>query len=449
MENQKKCSLKKHADINAISYCQECNKYMCNKCENLHNDLFEDHHKIELKENISEFFSGICKEPGHKTELEFYCKNHNKLCCACCISKIKEKDYGQHSECEVYSIEKIKEEKKSRLPENIKVLEDLSNKVENSINELKKIIEKINENKEELKLKIAKIFTQIRSVINQREDELLLEVDNQYNKLFIDDELIKKNKNLPNKIKKSIDKGNLINKDWDNNKIKLNSLINDCIDIENNIKDIKIINEAIAKFNTTDNKILFYPDNENEINDFLNKIKQFGDISDKVFKFKFKFNPGQNYSISNNGLTATKNNGNGNWNCTIIGDREIPKNIKSEWKIKITNFKIIGNAWNVLIGIGPNNPNNQMNFYTSCWTFICGQNYMCLKGKSVQINNHENKSLKMGDIIKVIVDRKLGNLSFEINGENYGIACSNIPKDDILYPIVMITDQGQIVEILE
>jgi len=71
-------------------------------------------------------------------------------------------------------------------------LEDLSNKVENSINELKKIIEKINENKEELKLKIAKIFTQIRSVINQREDELLLEVDNQYNKLFIDDELIKK-----------------------------------------------------------------------------------------------------------------------------------------------------------------------------------------------------------------------------------------------------------------
>ena len=55
----------------------------------------------------------------------------------------------------------------------------------------------------------------------------------------------------------------------------------------------------------------------------------------------------------------------------------------------------------------------------------------------------------MGDIIKVIVDRKLGNLSFEINGENYGIACANIPKDDILFPIVIICDQGQIVEIVE
>ena len=449
MDAQKKCSLKKHIDINAISYCQECNKYMCNKCENLHNDLFEDHHKMDLKENISEFFTGICKEPGHKTELEFYCKNHNKLCCACCISKIKEKDYGQHSECEVYSLEKIKDEKKNKLAENIKILEDLSAKIENSINELKKTTEKINENKEELKLKISKIFTQIRSAINQREDELLLEVDKQYNKLFIDEEFIKKNKNLPKKIKKSIDKGNLINKEWDNNKIKLNSNINDCLDIENNIKDINIINEAIEKFNSTNNKILFYPDNENEINDFINQIKQFGNISDTFkLKFKFKFKQGQNYSISNNGLVATKNNGNGGWNCTIIGDKEIPKNKQSEWRIKITNFKITGNTWNVLIGIGPNNPNNRINFYNQCWAFNCGQNYLCLKGSTTEYNNHENKMLKMGDIIKIIVDRKLGNLSFEINGENYGIACSNIPKDDILYPTIVFFEQGLSAEIV-
>ena len=63
-------------------------------------------------------------------------------------------------------------------------------------------------------------------------------------------------------------------------------------------------------------------------------------------------------------------------------------------------------------------------------------------------NNHGSKCLKAGDIIKVIVDRKLGNLSFEINDENYGIACSNIPKDDVLYPIVMINDQEQTVEIV-
>ena len=46
------------------------------------------------------------------------------------------------------------------------------------------------------------------------------------------------------------------------------------------------------------------------------------------------------------------------------------------------------------------------------------------------------------------MDRKLGNLSFEVNDIN-GIACSEIPKDDILYPIVMINDVNQIVEIIE
>ena len=84
-----------------------------------------------------------------------------------------------------------------------------------------------------------------------------------------------------------------------------------------------------------------------------------------------------------------------------------------------------------------------------CWTFICGRNALSLKsGQATIYNNQRIKILKAGDIIKVIVDRKLGNLSFEINDENYGIALSNIPKDDILYPIIMINDQGQIVEII-
>ena len=450
MEAQKKCSQKKHADINAISYCQECNKYMCNKCENMHNELFEDHHIYKLNENINEIFTGICKEPNHKNELEFYCKNHNKLCCSYCISNIKEKGFGQHSECNVCLIDKIKEEKKGKLGENIKLLEDLSNKVENSFNELKKLIENINEDKEKLKLEISKIFTQIRNIINQREDELLLEVDNKYNNLYFNEDFINKNKNFPNKIKKSLEKGKLISKEWNSNKIKLNSIINDCLEIENDIKNINNIDESIKKIKLKDDKIQFLPSDEKELNEFLNNIKNFGQISNNSANIlKFKFKPGQNYSISNNGLIATKNNGGDNWNCTIIGDKEIPKNKISEWKIKITNFQIKNNTWNILIGIGPNNPNNSICFYDNCWSFICGENGLSLKsGNTTKYNNHEKKSLKAGDIIKVIVDRKLGNLSFEINNENYGIACPNIPKDDILYPIVMINDQGQIVEIV-
>ena len=42
-EKNKKCSSKKHTEIDAISYCQNCKKYMCNKCHNYHIELLDDH----------------------------------------------------------------------------------------------------------------------------------------------------------------------------------------------------------------------------------------------------------------------------------------------------------------------------------------------------------------------------------------------------------------------
>ena len=57
-------------------------------------------------------------------------------------------------------------------------------------------------------------------------------------------------------------------------------------------------------------------------------IKSFGKINENIlsYELEFKFKPGKNYTISNNGLIATKTGGGNNWNCSIIGDKEIPKN---------------------------------------------------------------------------------------------------------------------------
>ena len=90
-----KCTLEEHKEIDAISFCIECKIYMCNKCEKLHSDLFKKRHQniIITDKNIGEIFTGICKEEKH-TELIFFCKNHNKLCCAECITKIKYKKMG-------------------------------------------------------------------------------------------------------------------------------------------------------------------------------------------------------------------------------------------------------------------------------------------------------------------------------------------------------------------
>ena len=82
---------------------------------------------------MNEIFTGICKEKNHPYELKYFCKTHNKLCCAECIIKIKVKSSGQHADCDVYAIEDIENEKKNKLKENIKCLEDLSITFENSI----------------------------------------------------------------------------------------------------------------------------------------------------------------------------------------------------------------------------------------------------------------------------------------------------------------------------
>ena len=249
MENNKrKCASKEHEEINANYFCQECKVYMCNKCEIFHSKLLQNHHSYNLdKEDINELFNGFCKEENHL-------------------------------DCELFYIEDIKDEKKNKLKEHIKNLENLFNNLEDTINQLKIIGEKVNKDKEELKLKIQKIFTKLRNILNEREDELLLEVDKKYDDLFFNIDIIKQSEKLPNKIKLSLEKGKKIDYDWNNNN-KLNLLINYCINIENNIKEINDIDKNMNKFRESKEiKISFAPEEESEIEHFLETIKTFGVI---------------------------------------------------------------------------------------------------------------------------------------------------------------------------
>ena len=49
----------------------------------------------------------------------------------------------------------------------------------------------MNENKEKLKIDIQNIFTKIRQTLNEREDELLKEVDIKYSEIYFDEEMVK------------------------------------------------------------------------------------------------------------------------------------------------------------------------------------------------------------------------------------------------------------------
>ena len=138
-------------------------------------------------------------------------------------------------------------------------------------------------------MNIQKIFTKLRNEINNREDQLLLDVDKKFEELYFNEDIIKESEKLPNKIKISLEKGKLIDINWKEN--KLNSLINDCLNIENNIENINKINKSLNKCNSFNFNIKFYPE-ENEINQLLETIKNFGIINDKppkIFDSKIEF----------------------------------------------------------------------------------------------------------------------------------------------------------------
>ena len=271
----KNCSFKEHSEINAISYCFICRISMCNKCEIFHSKMFEKHKSINIDKYTKDYFTGFCKEENHPYELEYFCKSHRRLCCAKCVVKIGNKKDAIHKDCDVCTIEDIKDEKINKLNENIKNLEELSKTLQDQINKLKNVFEKVNNKKEEIKIEIQKTFTKIRNELNNREELLLIEVEEIFDKYYIKEETIKEGEKLPNKVKNSLTKCKNIN--FEN--IQLNSLINDCINIENDINTIDKIKRSIIKYNNMNElDIQFISEKKEDYNVLIEFIKKFGKI---------------------------------------------------------------------------------------------------------------------------------------------------------------------------
>jgi len=289
---KKKCSLKEHSDINANIYCKKCDIYICNKCEVYHSKLFESHKNYILSSNINEINDEFCGEENHHNyELKYYCKDHNILCCAACIAKIKTKGDGQHMNCEVCCIEDIKEEKISKIKKNIILLEELSSNFGESFKEIKKIYDQINENKENLKIKIQKIFTKLRNILNNREDELLDNIDKENEKIYFKNIFVRDIEKLPDKIKSSLEKCKAFDENIITKNENIHKLLKDCTEIENNINTINKIKSNINNIhNFANTQIKFIPE-ENQMDEFIKSIKTFGTIIiekieiDNIFKY--------------------------------------------------------------------------------------------------------------------------------------------------------------------
>ena len=442
---QKKCSSKDHSESNAIIYCIECKIYMCNKCEKYHSVLFANHHQYSLDKIINDVFTGFCIKNKHYIEFNYYCKTHNELVCPACIAKIKDDGLGQHTDCDVQLIKEIKDEKRNKLKENINILEDLSKALDKSINELKVIFDKISKNKEELVLNVQKIFTKIRNVLNEREDKLILEIEKKFNEIYFEEDLLRNIEKLPNKVKMSLDKGKLIDKEWKDN--ELNMMLYDCINIENNINYINEINQKINKFNSNNNRTIEFNPKEEGINQFLETIKKFGIIDSPIFKFKKcppNINGNRKYTISGEKENIfTKNGFDGYWTPGLC-EYELDKNREYKWKIKILKTQ---NKY-ILVGVTPIDFDVNQSDWQYGWYFYCSNS--CLySGPPYNYSGKGTNLSGVKDEVIIVMNMSKRTLKFIINNEDKGESYNDIPIEKPIVPIVLLHCLNDSVEITE
>ena len=112
---------------------------------------------------------------------------------------------------------------------------------------------------------------------------------------------------MTKKIELSLEKGKSIENAWDANDNKLNSLINDCLNIENNIEEITTINKKIDKYKSKSIDICFKPE-QNEIDDFLYIIQNFGNVKLNNKNVLGKLLKQENLELLTNWLKTDNNN---------------------------------------------------------------------------------------------------------------------------------------------
>ena len=336
--------------------------------------------------------------------------------------------------------------------ENMKRLENISkNKLES--NDIKILFDKINNDKESLKSRIQKIFTKIRNALEEREDELLLEVDKQFKDMLLKEEIIKESEKLSKKIEILLEKGKIIVNNWNDN--NLNSLINDCIYIENNIENIIKINENLKNFNLNKNiEINFEPD-ENNINQFLEKIKSFGKINIKKNSYNFRFNNCPKNISKNKEYIVKGEKGN---IITKLGEDEWvgvscepklkePKEYK--WKIKILNSQYN----NIMFGVAPADFDINTSFYEEYgWYLFCFLDYTnpeLFSGPPYNYKGLKTNLNKLKDEIIIILDIEKRTLKFLIDNEDKGDSYKNIPIEKPFVPVVFLYNSNDSVEIIE
>ena len=257
---------------------------------------------------------------------------------------------------------------------------------------------------------------------------------------------------MPEKIKITLDKGKIIDKELDNKDLVL--IINNCINIENNIIDINNLNENIKKCNSNKNiKYKFIPE-EDQLNDFLEKIKLFGEINNNNYKYKLRQCPKnikeeRKYEISGeNGNIITKTGTNRCWMGTLC-QKELEKGKIHKRKIKILNST---KDKYIMIGVAPKSFDINSSTHNTCgWYLFCFSGYdnpVLYSGPPYNYNGKNTNLNKIKDEIIVVMDMYKKTLKFIIDNEDKGNSYNDIPIDKPIFPSIILYNKNDSVQII-
>jgi len=452
----KRCYTKSHWNKRATKHCFTCNKDFCEICAGPHSRCDRKHELYSIdtdSKNVN--FTGLCKEGNHTNKLDYFCKTHNNLCCAACLCKIKEKGDGQHTECNACHIDEIKDEKKSKLNNNIKIFKNLLKNSKNMLKEIKRIYDKNKPKKDEIKENIKNIFNNFRYLLDKREKELLNELDNSFEKIFFNEEFFKNHKKIPNKIEYNLKKAKAVIEKWeeDEKSGNLNNIINDCVNIEKNLEKFLKIKEKIDLLGK--NTSIQFNERNNDIELISEKIKNFGEISCYDYKYIFKQCPSdinikRRFIISGQKKNIIeKKDPYFTWTGTTCL-YELKKPFEYKWKIRIKRTE----TKQIMVGVVPSDFNienidfSDFTLNIKGWFFYCYDNRL-YSGPPHNYNNKATSITNLIDEIIVVMNMNNMTLKFMINNKYKEIQYYDIPDDKPLFPAVCLfnCDEAEILEI--
>ena len=194
------------------------------------------------------------------------------------------------------------------------------------------------------------------------------------------------------------------------------------------------------------NEIKFNPDDEG-INNFIEKLKLFGQIYIKGFQFKkcpTNIKENRKYKITGEKENILTKTGPDGWMGTIC-ENELEQSKEYHWKIKILNTQYK----QIMVGVAPIDFDINSSSYSNWgWYYYC-YNSTLYSGPPHKFGGKASKLSNVKDEIILILNMNKRSLKFIINNEDKGDSYTDIPIDKPLSPAICLYDSNDSVEIID